>query len=253
MQCRVLLLLVLAAAAACEPAHEPRAEPPPAPLVIGTSPPGPIAPEAEPTTPDEPVAAAASPLAVPARDPRAASWKNRARALIITELQGLVSLFDATPPTAPDRPLLARRIADTYAELARAAVGTPVATNAHKSSAKYYAVLTGEHPSYADLDEAYYYAALEHELAGDKANARRAYYELIKKSPGSKLIPFAYFAFGEMFFVDAETDPSKYQLAEQAYREVLKYPPVRNVLYVEAHKRLAEINLRLGAGPIRRP
>lgn len=73
-------------------------------------------------------------------------------------------------------------------------------------------------------DDALYYAALEHEIAGDAMNARKLYFQLVSTQPSSKWIPFAYFAFGEMFLRDAKTDPTKWTLAEQAYREVLKYP-----------------------------
>jgi TolA-binding protein len=90
---------------------------------------------------------------------------------------------------------------------------------------------------------------LEHELAGDLRNARRAYYELIKTSPQSKLIPLAYFAFGEMFFTEAASDPSKDQLALQAYAEVLKYPPPSNVVYAEAQRRVSEVKARTAGRP----
>jgi tetratricopeptide (TPR) repeat protein len=244
MRSCVFLLLLTAAAASCEPAPAPRVDAPVAPLVIGVSPPGP-APSSTETAPppDEPVVIASA-LAIPARDPRITHGGHRPRALLVTELQGLESLYAASQPSSPDRPVIARRLADTYAELARAAEGTPMARTAHGSSFKYYEVLTTEYPQSAQLDEAYYYAALEHELAGDVTNARRSYYELIKRFPSSRLVAFAYFAFGEMFFADAANDPSKDQLAEQAFREVLKFPPAQNALYTEAQRRLAEIAMR---------
>ncbi len=252
MKTRVFLLLVLAADAACAPAQEPpRAEPPIAPLVIGTSLPGPIAPSSDPVAPDDPVAAPVTALAVPARDPRIAQSTHRARSVLVAETRALAAQLG--PPGTTGRAGVARQLADTYAELARAAEGTPVGKTAHKAAADNYALVAADDPQSLQRDEVYYYAALEYELAGDRMNARRTYYELIKNFPGSKWIAFAYFAFGEMFFVDAESDPSKYQLAEQAFREVLKYPPASNPMYVEAHRRLAEINLRLGAQPIKRP
>jgi TolA-binding protein len=156
-------------------------------------------------------------------------------------------------PRAPDHPVLARRLADTYAELARAAEGTSVGRNAHRSAARYYEVVSKEAPQSTHRDEAAYYMALEHELEGDRPNARRAYYELIKEFPGSTTIPYAYFAFGEMFLAEAEGDPSKEQLAEQAFREVLKFPPLQNPLYTEAQSRLAEIALRRKGSGLRRP
>jgi TolA-binding protein len=252
MRSCVSLLLLTTAIASCDPAREPTPEPAVAPLVIGTSPPPPVATSTAShatAVPDEPITAA-TPLAIPARDPRLAQGRNRARALVVTELQGLDALFTATPPNAPDRPVLARRIADTYAELSRVADGA-VAANARRTSQKYYEVLTTEYPQYAQLDEAYYYVGLEHELAGNASSARRSYYELIRRFPSSRLIPFAYFAFGELFFAEADADPSKDQLAEQAYREVLKYPPAQNALYTEAQRRLAEIGMRKKAATTR--
>ena len=219
------------------------------PLVIGVSPSGPVPSSSETVPPpDEPVVIANA-LAIPLRDPRITHGGHRPRAVLVTEVQGLETLYAATPPASPDRPLIARRLADTYAELARAAEGTSAARSAHGSAAKYYEVLTTEYPQSARLDEAYYYAALEHEIAGDLTNARRSYYELIKRHPSSKLVAFAYFAFGEMFFAEAANDPAKDQLAQHAFREVLKYPPTENALYTEAQRRLAEIAMRGSARP----
>jgi hypothetical protein len=55
-------------------------------------------------------------------------------------------------------------------------------------------------------------------------NARKVYLELIHNWPNSKYIPNAYLAFGELFFNEAQGDPSKWALAEQSYSEVVKYP-----------------------------
>jgi hypothetical protein len=250
MRSCVLLVLLLGATAACETAKPPP-EPPAAPLVIGTSPAGPAATvSAEAAVPDDPVVVSGG-LAVPARDLRILHGTSRPRPPLTTELQSLEALLAATASNAPDRPILVRKLADTYGELGRV-TGGAVATNAHRMAAKYYDLLVAE-SAQSQLDEAYYYAGLEHELAGNPSGARRSYYELIKRSPSSRLIPFAYFAFGEIFLAEADADPSKDQLAEQAYREVLKYPPARNALYVEAQRRLAEIGMRRKAGGSTRP
>ena len=84
------------------------------------------------------------------------------------------------------------------------------------------------YPTYAQIDEAYYYLGLEHELAGDLINARRSYYELIKNAPASRFVPYAYFAFGEVFFHEAKSDPSKWDLAKQSYVEVMKFASRRS-------------------------
>ena len=49
----------------------------------------------------------------------------------------------------------------------------------------------------------------------DLDNARKVYFELIQKAPKSPYIPNAYLAFGELFFNEAQGDPSKWELAAQ--------------------------------------
>jgi tetratricopeptide (TPR) repeat protein len=260
----VYLLLLVASPLACASSEVPRTEPPAQPLVIGTSPPPPVAPsasgaqpEGRPAPRDEAIGTTTS-LAVPARDPRLALRPHpMSRAMLLAEIQGLEAMFATMATTAPDRPEVARRLAEDYAELARGE-GASAAAAAHKKALSYYELIARDHPQYAHIDEAYYYAGLEHELAGNTSAARRAYYELIKTSPTSKLIPLAYFAFGEMFFAEAEADPSqgdvKNDLAEQAYREVVKYPPPGNAVHAEAKRRLVETAARRAAAKtIKRP
>ena len=55
------------------------------------------------------------------RDLRKTRLKQRQRALLITEIQGLERLFARTPRHSPDRPQLTRRLAETYVELENAA------------------------------------------------------------------------------------------------------------------------------------
>ena len=262
-KCVFWLLLPLSAAAACAPAaDQPPPEPPAQPLVIGKSPPTavPIATSDEapaaPAAPadDTPFAGATTTtLAIPARDPRLARGSQRPRAMLVTEVQSLESLFAATATTSPDRPALMRRLAEVYAELSRSP-DPRLTANAHRSALKYYELLATEYPKYAQADEVWYYAGLENELAGNASKARRAYYELIKTSPQSKLIPLAYFAFGEMFNAEAVNDPSKDDLALQAYAEVLKYPPPGNAVYADAQRRVGEVKMRKVAGAaVRRP
>ena len=83
-----------------------------------------------------------------------------------------------------------------------------------------------------------YDAGLAAERGGDAPTARKTYFELIQKHPTSKLIPLAYLAFGELFSVEAESDPTKWELAKASYREVIKYPPPDNVAYFYALLRL---------------
>ncbi len=153
-----------------------------------------------------------------ARDPRRNRAGVRARTLVTTETQGLEQLLAVTAQTSPDRPQLLRRIAEDYVELRKD--GSPVAS---RKAIERYTTLMGEYPAYPLLDEVLYYLALEDEVAGDFAAARRTYYELIKSRPSSSFVPYAYYAFGELFLKEATSDPSKWEFAQQAYTETLKF------------------------------
>ena len=54
-------------------------------------------------------------------------------------------------------------------------------------------------------------------------------------------MPNAYLAFGEMFFSEAAGDPSKWELARQAYQKVIAYPPPQNEVYGYAWYKLAYV------------
>ncbi|HEX4514413.1 MAG TPA: tetratricopeptide repeat protein [Polyangiaceae bacterium] len=151
----------------------------------------------------------------------------RSRALVVTETQALENLAATTAMNSPDRPALLRRLAENYVELRRTG-----AQGASTKAIQHYTALVTSYPSYAQIDEVYYYLGLEYELTNDLSNARRTYYELIKRSAGSKYVPYAYYAFGEIFLAEAKSDPSKWDLARQAYTEVIKFSsPLQSVAY----------------------
>src|SRR5580698_9806465 len=98
---------------------------------------------------------------------------------------------------------------------------------ARKQAINYYTNLKNQYPKWCQgnnasdptkstgcVDEVLYYLAYEYEQANDLDNARKVYLELIQNSPQSKFIPNAYLAFGELFFNEAQGDPSKWALAE---------------------------------------
>ena len=205
------------------------------------------------------------------RDERKSRLQARQRALLVTEIQGIERLVEGTKKNAPDRPQLLRRLAEAYVELEAAAFrdkteaeikrdslkksnaqaagqqqtqanqADGVMKQARRKAIEHYTSIVNDYPTYGQLDEVLYYLAYEYEQASDLKNARSVYYDLIKKRPDSKYIPNAYLAFGELFFNEAQGDPSKWDLAAQAYSEVIKYPPPNNKVYGYALYKLAYV------------
>jgi hypothetical protein len=91
-----------------------------------------------------------------------------------------------------------------------------------------------------------YYLAYEQEQGGNLKDARSTYFELIQKAPKSPFIPYAYLAFGELFFQEAQGDPSKWDLAAAAYKEVIKYPPPTNKQFGYARYKLGYVHWNKG-------
>ncbi|MFO0643706.1 MAG: tetratricopeptide repeat protein [Polyangiaceae bacterium] len=205
------------------------------------------------------------------RDERKSKLQARQRALLFTEIQGIERLFQNTPRNAADRVTLARRLAEAYVELEAAAFrdktnaemerdnlkkanpqgagqkqalanqADQVMKSARNQAIRYYTLVKTDYPDYAQLDEVLYYLAYEHEQANDYKTARTVYLELKDKRPNSKYIPNVYLAFGELFFNEAQGDPSKWDLAGQAYESVIKYPPPNNKVYGYAWYKLGYV------------
>jgi tetratricopeptide (TPR) repeat protein len=205
------------------------------------------------------------------RDDRKSRLQQRAKGLLIGELQGLESLLQNTPGNSPDRLQLVRRLAEDYVELenagfteqtqaeikrdelkktdaAGAARQQAVATQAKGIMLKarahaetYYASIVTDFPNYPQLDEVLYYLAYEYEQGSDNDKARKTYFQLIQSRPNSKYIPNAYLAFGELFFNEAQGDPSKWGVAQQAYQKVIGFPPPENKVYGYAWYKLAYV------------
>lgn len=92
----------------------------------------------------------------------------------------------------------------------------------------------------SDEERRLYFEGLTAEREGRPMDARKRMFELVQRHPTSGLIPLAYLAFGEMFAAEAASDPSRWALADAAYREVLKYPPPANSAFALARLRSAE-------------
>jgi len=205
------------------------------------------------------------------RDARKNRLQSRARALLVTEISGLENLFSSTPKGSADRVQLARRLAEDYVELESTAFrektqaeidrdslkktnpsaagqkqtaavqATSIMNRARTQAEKYYGIITTDYPNYPQLDEVLYYLAYEYEQANENDKARTVYGTLIQTRPNSKYIPNAYLAFGELFFNQAQGDPSKWDFAAQAYQKVIGYPPPDNKVYGYAWYKLAYV------------
>ncbi|MFT3775699.1 MAG: hypothetical protein QM820_60910 [Minicystis sp.] len=137
--------------------------------------------------------------------------------------------------------------------LAGAATQEKVEVAARQAAIKNYTLLNSQYPRWCQTagtslatstgcaDETLYNLAYEHEQGGDLAQARAAYLQLIQTSPTSRYVPTAYLAFGELFFQEAQSDPAKWALAEQSYKEVTRYPAPENKVFGYAHYKLAYV------------
>lgn len=208
----VLALGLLAGSCADEAVVLPPQDP--AVFVVGKADAGPPAPATSPAAPEVNTTG----LAIAARDPRR---PPRERRQIAAELAPLEQSARGQPAGSTSAALLLRQVAECYVELRK--VGDTDASA--KAMRAYDEVLTlSNAQNGVDLDETLYYDALEHEVAGESSSARKRYFLLIQQYPASRWVPLAYFAFGEMFLKEAKTDASKWDLAKQAYAQVLKYP-----------------------------
>ena len=88
-----------------------------------------------------------------------------------------------------------------------------------------------------------YRDGLDAERQNKKDIARRKYLQLIQNNPDSTLVPATYFAFGEMFRLEAVSDPVKVSLAQQSYAEVLKYPAGKGTFWGVSQYRLGQVLL----------
>jgi hypothetical protein len=168
-----------------------------------------------------------------ALDPRMTRLRRRALPLLVTELQQLETLLHVSQGVR-DAPLIVRRLAEDYVELAAVADAEAdaaqvrgdaatvrgrrtVARRARRSAISNYRALIEAPEAYPRLDEVEWYLALECGRAGDAAGARREGLRLITEHPDSNHVARAYFLFGAAFASEASGDPSKHTLAEQAF------------------------------------
>ncbi len=138
--------------------------------------------------------------------------------------------------------------------LAEATKAEKIESAARQAAIKYYSLLKTQYPRWCQMpnaqdpaksqgcgDELLYYLAYEHEQEKKPDQARKVYLELVQGWPASRYVPSAYLAFGELFFEEAQGDPTRWSLAEQSYKEVIKYPAPENKVLGYARYKLAYV------------
>jgi TolA-binding protein len=131
----------------------------------------------------------------------------------------LERLVTTTAQNDPNRPSLLLRLADAYVQMRKAG-----ADLASKQAIARYEELVATYPTFADDDAAYFGLGLEHLVVDDAAKARRAFFELIKRYPSSSYVPYAFFAFGQLF-----ERQKQWQGAQLTYEKTLGFAgsPIR--------------------------
>lgn len=179
----------------------------------------------------------------PVRDVRKNSSTRRPLGLVRAERDRAAAVYDSVPPLTEEKTMLAVSLGDTESELAGL---EPAKSEAHEAEALtlYTAAAKGKGPSVA---EAKYRLALTLECQGNFKDERRLLFEIVSSAPKSRLVPYAYFAFGELFAKEAVADPAKLQLAIQSFDQAAKYPG--SPLLATAQSRLGELQARSNAAP----
>jgi tetratricopeptide (TPR) repeat protein len=216
-------------------------------------------------------------MSAAARDDRTNRLQARQKALLLQEIQQVEALFKATGRNAKDRAQILRRLAEAYVELESSAFrektqaeidrdamkksnpsgasqkqaaveqNDKILKQARSKAVAYYTQLTTDYPDYPNMDEVLYYMAYEYEQANDLNNARKVYLRITQEHPKSKYVPNAYLAFGELFFNEAQGDPSKWDYARDAYKKVTGYKPEDgNKVYGYAWYKLAYVHWNKG-------
>jgi hypothetical protein len=169
-------------------------------------------------------------------DPRATRRGPRASSLLVVEIRQLEALLQATDPSARDRPLLLRRLAEDEVELAEAStneaqnaldrydaasakVRRSMIVPARRAAIANYRALVDDpaDAKYPQLDEARWFLAWEYARVGDAANARRVASSLVGGHSASPYAARASFLLGALSMANAGADVSLYEAAEQAF------------------------------------
>ncbi len=160
-----------------------------------------------------------------------------------------------SPPRVVDAPLLpevdaSKRAAPVAATTSGTSSDAPAPTKDIPLDAVMRTALVDASARLGTQDAALFQRAHERLYAHDLDAARKLFFELITKEPQSPLVPYAYVAFADLFFDEAEAgDKAKHAFAKQAYEKVVSYPPPANEAYAYALHRRGVVHLRLSEYP----
>lgn len=172
---------------------------------------------------------------VPERDVRSFARSVRSLEVVREEVSSLGrGLSEASPPKH-EAVVVALALGDAETELAELELSR---TDELLASAKRHYLLSAS-GSGPETAEAKYRLGMLAECEGDLSTARKLYFQVVSEAPRSPLIPYAYFAFGELFAQEIKNDPSKTELARQAYAECTKSG--RGVIQSLASERLRKL------------
>jgi hypothetical protein len=172
---------------------------------------------------------------IPERDVRSFGRPMRSLEVVREEVSSLErGLSDALPP---DKVAVAAALALGDAETELAEIDRSRTDELLASAKQHYELsASGSGPETA---EAKYRLGMLAECARDFPSARKHYFSAVVAAPGSRIIPYAYFGFGELFAGEIKTDPSKTELARQSYAECMKSG--RGVIQNLARERLGKL------------
>ncbi len=154
------------------------------------------------------------------------------------EIQRYLELLQVTPASLY-RARLHDRLAESYVHLRKLG-----AADASARAIEHYDAIIHESPWYPNLDAVLYYDAIEHEVIGDQAAARRAYNALLSQLPSSVYAALAHCALADLLIGEAAGDRTKYQLAIDEYAEALTY--AESPIAPDAAARLIELYIVTG-------
>ena len=126
-------------------------------------------------------------------------------------------LSESSPP-AHEAVVTALSLGDAETELAE--IEPSRAAELLASAKRHYQLsASGSGP---ETVEAKYRLGMLAECDRDLPTARKLYFQVVSEAPRGPLLPYAYFAFGELFAEEVKHDPSKTELARQSYAECTK-------------------------------